>query len=157
MKLSNAFTIFLITFSILYSTVAAKYLVVGGDSFWSLNADLENWSRSNTFYVGDTLIFHYESAAHNVLEVNATNHLTCNHKDPISKNEGGLTIITLEHFGTRYFICGKYNHCNEGLRVEINILTLQGEKSYAPPTIHQKIAIVMLSSLIIMFVMFNFI
>ncbi|KAI3982009.1 hypothetical protein MKX01_018915 [Papaver californicum] len=79
--------------------------LVGGESGWSRDTDWKTWSSSNTFSVGDTIVFVYKPV-HNVLEVNESAYLY-------------FTTVTHDNLGTRYFTCGTEGHCSFGLKVKI--------------------------------------
>ncbi|KAI3862472.1 hypothetical protein MKX03_011560 [Papaver bracteatum] len=110
-----------------YDTSAANY-TVGGSSGWSLDSDVQIWSSSNTFFVGDTLVFLYRPI-HNVLEVNELAYNNCVSSNPIGIYDKTWAIITLESTATRYFICG--THCSKGLKVKI--IVSASTNPHAPP------------------------
>ncbi|KAI3893391.1 hypothetical protein MKW92_051886 [Papaver armeniacum] len=119
----------MIVLSILvYATFAANY-TVGGKSGWSLDSDMQAWSSSKTFKVGDTLVFLY-SRIHNVLEVNEFAYDACVSSNPFSIDHGTSAIIKLDTPGTRYFICRE--HCKSGLKIKIVVTSTT--TSNAPPT-----------------------
>ncbi|KAI3975168.1 hypothetical protein MKX01_020569 [Papaver californicum] len=100
-----------------YASSATDY-TVGGESGWALDSDVQTWSSSRTFSVGDTLVFVYKPV-HNVLEVNEFAYNACSLDNPISVTDGMNTTVTLDTLGTRYFICGTQGHCSSGLKVKI--------------------------------------
>ncbi|KAI3944595.1 hypothetical protein MKW98_021053 [Papaver atlanticum] len=111
MKLMMVLSVFV------YASSATKY-TVGGASGWALDSDVQTWSSSNSFSVGDTLEFVYKPV-HSVLEVNKLAYEACDSANPISVNNGNYTSVTLDTAGTRYFICGAQGHCSSGLKVKI--------------------------------------
>ncbi|KAI3964079.1 hypothetical protein MKW92_035877 [Papaver armeniacum] len=102
---------------LVYASSAAKY-TVGGQSGWALDSDVQSWSSSYSFSVGDTLEFVYKPV-HSVLEVNKLAYEACDSANPISLTNGNYTTVTLDTPGTRYFICGAQGHCSSGLKVKI--------------------------------------
>ncbi|OVA02145.1 Plastocyanin-like [Macleaya cordata] len=109
-----------------YGVYATNYSV-GGETGWDLTSDMTTWSASTIFNPGDNLVFAYKPI-HNVLEVDEDAFDTCNTTTPISINNGGQTVITLDTVGTRYFICGTPGHCGSGLKVQVDVL-LPGNSS----------------------------
>ncbi|RZC66804.1 hypothetical protein C5167_010492 [Papaver somniferum] len=59
-----------------HGTAAGLNFVVGGESGWDLDSDLETWSASQTFSVGDTLEF-VILPSHSMLEVNEISYRSC--------------------------------------------------------------------------------
>ncbi|OIT20969.1 PREDICTED: uclacyanin-3-like [Nicotiana attenuata] len=114
------------------SAMAANH-TVGGNSGWSQGADYTTWAASETFLVGDNLIFSY-GLSHDVLEVTKANYDSCLTTNAISTNGGGMTVITLSSLGKRYFICGTGGHCASGMKLEVNtIATASPPPAAAPP------------------------
>ncbi|KAJ4713649.1 Blue copper protein [Melia azedarach] len=94
---------------------------VGGPTGWDLSSNVQAWSATNTFHVGDTLVFTY-TPAHSVLEVNQLEYTTCGTINPISVHSSGDTVLHLTQPGTRYFICGREGHCAMGLKFRVDVL-----------------------------------
>ncbi|RZC43566.1 hypothetical protein C5167_036513 [Papaver somniferum] len=94
MKLSILLSLFI------YASSATNY-TVGGELGWDLDSDIQTWSSSRNFSVGDTLVFVY-TPVHNVLEVDEVGYNACASDDPISVADDGNTTVTLDSFGTRY-------------------------------------------------------
>ncbi|KAI3889398.1 hypothetical protein MKX03_027040 [Papaver bracteatum] len=133
MKLMMVLSVFV------YASSATKY-TVGGASGWALDSDVQTWSSSYNFSVGDTLEFVYKPV-HNVLEVNKLAYEMCDLDIPISVNNGNYTSVTLDTAGTRYFICGAQGHCSSGLKVKIVVKSTDssgsedsGTNRHNPPT-----------------------
>ncbi|KAI3881976.1 hypothetical protein MKW92_030736 [Papaver armeniacum] len=99
---------------------SARNFIIGGESGWALDSDVQSWSSSHTFNVGDTLVFVYQPI-HNVLEVKASDYKACNLDNPMYIHNGTSTSITLDTLSTRYFICGTQGHCMSGLKVKIEV------------------------------------
>ncbi|XP_022849285.1 uclacyanin-3-like [Olea europaea var. sylvestris] len=107
--------------------MAANYTVGNPDGRWDQSSDLGKWASSKTFFVGDNLIFQY-TLNHDVLEVSKPDFDSCRANNPINSHSGGSTVITLSSQGKRYFICGTAGHCDQGMKLEIDIVTAS-----APP------------------------
>ncbi|CAH1414449.1 unnamed protein product [Lactuca virosa] len=128
------------TTKILMSIVATTMLIelalavdhsVGAPSGgWDTSTDLSSWASSETFTVGDNLVFSY-TPNHNVLEVSKDDYDSCSTSSPISSNSLAPTTIALLGDGSRYFICGTPGHCDQGMKVEIKTVVAA---SPAPPT-----------------------
>ncbi|XP_010247016.1 PREDICTED: uclacyanin 1 [Nelumbo nucifera] len=103
-------------------------LKVGGSSGWDTTTDLQTWAASQSFFVGDSLIFTY-SSIHDVLEVTKADYDSCSSSNPIKSYNDGNTTIQLSSPVKRYFICGKTGHCDQGMKLEVNVLA-----SSTPPT-----------------------
>ncbi|XP_009602744.1 uclacyanin 1-like [Nicotiana tomentosiformis] len=119
---------------VLNSAMAANH-TVGGNGGWSQGADYKTWAASETFLVGDNLIFSY-GLSHDVLEVTKANYDSCATTNAISTNGGGMTVIALSSLGRRYFICGTGGHCASGMKLEVNtIATASPPPAAAPPVL----------------------
>ncbi|KVH95952.1 uclacyanin 1-like [Cynara cardunculus var. scolymus] len=97
---------------------------------WDTSTDLGSWASSETFTVGDNIVFSY-TPNHNVLEVSEADFDSCSTSGPISTNALTPTTIALTAAGSRYFICGTPGHCGQGMKVEIKTVAAS---SSAPPT-----------------------
>lgn len=84
-----------------HGTAAGLNFVVGGESGWDLDSDLETWSASQTFSVGDTLEF-VILPSHSMLEVNEISYRSCNTDNPISFSNSPSTTVSLTSLGARY-------------------------------------------------------
>nr|XP_004251506.1 uclacyanin 1-like [Solanum lycopersicum] len=112
----------LATIAILFgSTMAANHTVGAPQGRWDQSTGLTTWAASETFLVGDSLIFVY-TPNHDVLEVRKSDYDSCQTTNAISTNGGGMTIISLSSTGKRYFICGTGGHCASGMKLEVNTL-----------------------------------
>ncbi|KAI3824752.1 hypothetical protein L1987_06223 [Smallanthus sonchifolius] len=96
---------------------------------WDTSTNLQSWASSETFTVGDNLVFRYTSS-HDVVEVPKDDYDSCSMSNPISTNTASPTTFELTEAGSRYFICGTPGHCDQGMKVEIKtVATTSG-----PPT-----------------------
>ncbi|KAI3880891.1 hypothetical protein MKX03_032716 [Papaver bracteatum] len=122
--------IIMITLCFLMTSSSAANFLVGGASGWALESDMESWSSSHRFNVGDKLAFVYQPI-HNVLEVDAQDYEACNLENPMEIHNQTNTIITLDTLSTRYFVCGTQGHCKSGLKVQI--VTAPPSTHHPPP------------------------
>ncbi|GLJ48798.1 hypothetical protein SUGI_1029000 [Cryptomeria japonica] len=84
--------------------------IVGDSNGWDFNVDYQSWASKHTFREGDNLVFKYNSM-HTVVKVNSSNYETCNPDLPLSEDDNGNTIVSLNSVGEHYFICGIGSHC----------------------------------------------
>lgn len=59
---------------------------------------------------------------HDVVEVDQQGYDTCTIANAIATHDTGETVITLDEPGTRYFVCGRLGHCQQGLKLEVQVL-----------------------------------
>ncbi|KAJ9549308.1 hypothetical protein OSB04_021851 [Centaurea solstitialis] len=98
---------------------------------WDTSTDLGSWASSQTFSVGDNIVFSY-APNHNVLEVSEADYDSCSTSNAISTNALTPTTIALKEAGSRYFICGTPGHCDQGMKVTIK--TVASSSSSPSPT-----------------------
>ncbi|KAJ1382486.1 Phytocyanin domain [Sesbania bispinosa] len=101
--------------------MATNHIVGGPNGGWDATSDLQSWSSSQKFSVGDNLIFQYPPN-HDVVEVTKADYDSCQPTNPIQSYNDGATTIPLSSPGKRYFICGTIGHCSQGMKVEIDTL-----------------------------------
>ncbi|KVI04170.1 uclacyanin 1-like [Cynara cardunculus var. scolymus] len=120
----------LVATAMLLDLVAAVDYTVGApNGGWDQSTDLQSWATSQTFSVGDNIVFQY-SSTHDVLEVSESDYNSCATGSPISTSRSSPTRIALTTAGSRYFICGISNHCSQGMKVQIDAAAAS---SPAPP------------------------
>ncbi|KAE9600188.1 hypothetical protein Lal_00045961 [Lupinus albus] len=107
--------------STLFRCVCGANISIGGVSGWDLTSNIQLWSSTATFHVGDDLVFVY-TPVYDVIEVNEEGYDTCTIANAIATYETGETVISLNEPGTRYFVCGRLGHCQLGLKLEVQIL-----------------------------------
>ncbi|XP_074310101.1 uclacyanin 1-like [Silene latifolia] len=109
--------------AMLFESVSARNITVGGSTGWDLNTNLTQWSYSTPIFVNDSLLFVY-TPAHDVIEVSESDFSICERTRPIGayNNADGVTLIPLPQPGPRYFICGRLDHCFVGLKVRVQVL-----------------------------------
>ncbi|KAL3714790.1 hypothetical protein ACJRO7_006658 [Eucalyptus globulus] len=114
--------------------VATNYVVGGLNGGWDTNTDQATWASSQTFLVGDNLIFQY-SPGHDVSEVTKADYDSCQATSAIQTYTSGSTVIPLTSPGKRYFICSSPGHCAAGMKLQINTLTTSSAPSQSPATL----------------------
>uniref|UniRef100_M8C2P6 Blue copper protein n=1 Tax=Aegilops tauschii TaxID=37682 RepID=M8C2P6_AEGTA len=118
--------------SLVHVVTAADYIVGNPTGGWQGKTDYKSWASAQTFLPGDTLIpanvllrqncaaFKY-SSNHNVLEVTADDYEACSTANPVIIDNSGTTTIALTAPGKRYFICGGPGHCQNGMKLEVEV------------------------------------
>ncbi|XP_021907459.1 uclacyanin 1 [Carica papaya] len=123
-------TILALTAMLIDLAAATNYVVGGTSGGWAVGTELKSWADSQSFLVGDNLIFQY-SPSHDLVEVTKTDFDSCQPTNPIQTYTDGNTAIPLPSPGKRYFICGTPGHCSQGMRLEVETLAT----ATPPPTI----------------------
>ncbi|KAL2491027.1 Basic blue protein [Abeliophyllum distichum] len=95
---------------------AATY-VVGGGGGWTFNVD--SWPNGKRFKAGDTLVFNYNSAIHNVVAVDKGSYQGCTTPRRAKVYKTGKDQIKLVK-GQNFFICNFAGHCQSGMKIAIN-------------------------------------
>ncbi|KAI6702821.1 hypothetical protein NL676_011957 [Syzygium grande] len=93
---------------------------VGDSTGWTQGYDYSTWAASQTFNVGDTLVFTYTSL-HSVDQVSKDDYTNCNSGNALQSYSGGSNSITLSSAGTMYFICPTAGHCSGGMKLAVTI------------------------------------
>ncbi|CAK9161518.1 unnamed protein product [Ilex paraguariensis] len=106
---------------------ASKEFEVGNGVGWRQprvnETELYNhWAARRRFHVGDSLRFEYKNDS--VLVVDKWGYYHCNTSNPISVFSDGNTVINLDRPGSIYFISGDPDHCNNGQRLVVEVITL---------------------------------
>ncbi|XP_075647092.1 mavicyanin-like [Castanea sativa] len=107
--------------------------VVGGSQGWIQTGDYTTWANSQTFAVGDTLLFTYDTT-HQVDEVNQADYNSCTSSNAIKNYNGGSTTIPLTTAGPMYFICPTPGHCTQGMKLSITVVAAGTTPSGSPTT-----------------------
>ncbi|CAH8284485.1 unnamed protein product [Eruca vesicaria subsp. sativa] len=94
---------------------------VGDSSGWELLTNYTNWTQGREFHVGDVLVFNYNKDQHNVMQVNSTAYADCGRENYISLFNKGNDSIIMSEVGEHWFICGMYDHCENGQKLSINV------------------------------------
>lgn len=103
---------------------AATSHVVGGNATgWAIPSNTsfyDQWSASQTFVVGDILVFNFPAGAHNVIQVPKSSYDACSAQNQIGSNlTTSPATVTITSSGTHYYICGFSGHCLAGQRLAI--------------------------------------
>ncbi|CAO2200003.1 unnamed protein product [Urochloa humidicola] len=99
----------------------ATYTVGEPGGSWDLETNLSAWASSINFLAGDELVFNYNAAAHDVIEVDRDGYDSCSAASPVSAAlRTGNDVVQLGGVSlTRYFIYGVPGHCAAGMKLEI--------------------------------------
>ncbi|XP_010250146.1 PREDICTED: umecyanin-like [Nelumbo nucifera] len=113
---------------LLHPSAAQSTTHVVGDSLgWRIPPGgpiaYSTWASSNTFMVGDILVFNFTTGQHDVAEVTKTDFDNCDGSSTIgSVQTTGPARITLNSQGQHYYICTFNGHCAVGQKLAINVL-----------------------------------
>ncbi|XP_077220597.1 early nodulin-like protein 11 [Tasmannia lanceolata] len=130
----------LVISALLHCTAAQTRHVVGGQSLgWTVPpggaATYTTWAASQTFMVGDTLVFNFVTGTHDVTQVSRANYDACNGTSPISRITTGPASVVINSTGDHYYICTFTGHCPAGQKVTINVTaTAPSSPPVAAPT-----------------------
>nr|GMD88320.1 mavicyanin-like [Ipomoea batatas] len=107
---------------------------VGDAAGWTTigNVDYKLWSATKTFQVGDVIVFEYNPQFHNVMQVTHPMYQTCNASSPIATHTTGNDSITINTHGHHFFLCGVPGHCQNGQKLDINVLRAAVVSSSSP-------------------------
>ncbi|CAI9764505.1 unnamed protein product [Fraxinus pennsylvanica] len=94
---------------------AASY-AVGGSGGWTFN--VSGWPKGKKFKAGDTLVFNYNSAIHNVVAVNKGGYQGCTAPGGAKVYQTGKDQIKLVK-GQNFFICSIAGHCQSGMKIAV--------------------------------------
>ncbi|KAI4355599.1 hypothetical protein L6164_004356 [Bauhinia variegata] len=117
----------IIFFAAMNGSVGAKRQFKVGDHLgWqepghNNTAFYSQWAAKNRFQIGDSLVFEYQNDT--VLTVEKEDYYNCDSKDPITAFNNGRSIINLERAGPLYFISGTDNHCENGQRLIVEVMS----------------------------------
>ncbi|XP_050374510.1 blue copper protein-like [Argentina anserina] len=107
---------------------------VGGSEGWVVPVNYNQWSSSEEFNVGDSLLFSYDEHLHNVVEVTEEGFKSCESTAPIAVYSSGSDTITLKRPGHYYFLCGAPSHCEYGQKVEVIVNLPTPETTVSSPS-----------------------
>ncbi|XP_062078094.1 blue copper protein-like [Humulus lupulus] len=93
------------------------------------------WADTQTFVVGDVLVFKFSDAFQDVARVTKDSFKSCNSSEPISLKTKSSANFTLDTIGEYYFIGTKDKHCNMGQKLAINVTAYPGPTPSPAPTI----------------------
>ncbi|KAL4589791.1 hypothetical protein LXL04_002701 [Taraxacum kok-saghyz] len=108
-----------------HGTAAQTTHVVGDALGWNVPptgpSAYITWASSQTFRVGDVLLFNFTTGFHNVAEVSQAAYGPCTTANPISIVTTGPVRLTLNAPGTHYYVCTVGTHCQIGQKLTINV------------------------------------
>ncbi|KAJ8480497.1 hypothetical protein OPV22_024224 [Ensete ventricosum] len=137
MEKAMAMSIFVVLVSIVGGAGLSEAAVysVGDVVGWTIlgSPNYTAWAISQSFKMGDTVVFKYNKNFHNVLEVSKADYKACNAASPIAAYTSGNDSITLKRRGHHFFICGVSGHCSAGQKVDVRIAKLTA--SSAAPSV----------------------
>ncbi|KAG8388357.1 hypothetical protein BUALT_Bualt02G0117400 [Buddleja alternifolia] len=112
-----------------------EFKVGGSDQGWRQPAANETemyalWAATKTFYVGNSLRFEYKNDSVEVVAKWGYYH--CDSSRPISVYKDGNTVINLDKPGPIYFISADPDHCKNGQRLMVEVMTLHSI-THSPP------------------------
>ncbi|KAK4481181.1 hypothetical protein RD792_012062 [Penstemon davidsonii] len=124
-RLNVVMCMIMVLASVLHVSLAQTTHTVGNGLGWLVppggEAAYRTWAASQTFTVGDVLVFNFTTGTHDVAEVSREAYNSCNSTSPISMSTNGPTNITLTSAGEHHFICTFTRHCDLGQRLAINV------------------------------------
>ncbi|GER56539.1 early nodulin-like protein [Striga asiatica] len=98
------------------SAHSTKY-TVGDSKGWTYN--ISGWENGKCFKSGDTLVFKYAAAYHNVVVVDKSSYDSCILPSKAKTYNSGNDKLRLTK-GPNYFICGIHGHCQAGMKIAAN-------------------------------------
>ncbi|ERN13360.1 early nodulin-like protein 1 [Amborella trichopoda] len=118
-------------------TCGAYEFKVGGLHAWGIptkaNAQIyNNWSKSNRFHIGDSLLFLYPPSQDSVIQVAEEAYNGCKTSDPILAMDDGNSLFNLTKPGKYFFISGVAGHCEKSQKLEITVFSSYGD--FYPPS-----------------------
>ncbi|KAK1264110.1 Lamin-like protein [Acorus gramineus] len=123
MASNRIFVVLAILATILPSISLATEHIVGDDDGWRIGFDYSKWAEGKTFQVGDTLVFNYNNAIHNVFKVSGPQFQACYVPVAMANNSltSGHDIVVLKTPGRKWYICGAEGHCGLGQKLVIDV------------------------------------
>ncbi|URE14673.1 Plastocyanin-like domain [Musa troglodytarum] len=119
------------------AVAAATSHTVGGSTGWTIppNATFyPEWAASQTFAIGDTLVFNFATGSHDVMEVAKSDYESCSTANPIGSTiTTGPASVAITSAGEHYYICGFSGHCDAGQKLSITVASSPSATS-PPPT-----------------------
>lgn len=134
MQISCRFLLVFVLATILIEKEAlGKQHAVGGSQGWDESTDFNSWASSQTFKVGDELVFKYTPGLHSVVELGSeSSYKSCDISSALNSLNGGSDTVKLNKPGTRYFACGTSGHCGQGMKLKITTVAGDGTASTTP-------------------------
>ncbi|GAB2293486.1 hypothetical protein Dimus_027687 [Dionaea muscipula] len=117
--------------------VATKEFEVGDREGWHVpdandTSFYNDWAESKRFHIGDSLRFQYNNDS--VLVVDKYGYYHCIIDNAIASYTGdNTTVITLFEPGLIYFISGDAEHCKNGQRLIVDVMSPRDHSLFAGP------------------------
>ncbi|XP_039119115.1 lamin-like protein [Dioscorea cayenensis subsp. rotundata] len=125
----------LLSFSL---SISGNKFTVGDEKGWNPGVNYTTWvNKHKPFYLGDWLVFYYQSGMADVVQVDETSYEKCDASNPIRNySKGRSYAFELNETKHYYFICS-YGYCYQGMKVAINVQKLPPP---SPPPSHPSAA-----------------
>ncbi|CAN0912232.1 Early nodulin-like protein 1 [Linum grandiflorum] len=127
--MARLFSILSLMFLVMAVSEAREILVGGKESktFWKVPGgnltNLDYWAEPLRFSPGDVLVWSLEAKQGSVLQVKKDAYESCDKTNPIKEVKDGDEKVTLDRSGPFYFISGEESKCNNGLKLEVVVLS----------------------------------
>ncbi|KAK4354614.1 hypothetical protein RND71_026808 [Anisodus tanguticus] len=118
-----------LVFRMVIAPAMATEHLVGDEQGWKLKFDYNKWAESKEFHVGDKLIFKYKEGVHNVYKADLSAFQNCAPGANVEPLTSGNDVIELKTPGKKWYFCGIKNHCDQGMKVAVNVLPEVGSPS----------------------------
>ncbi|KAH0448934.1 hypothetical protein IEQ34_022734 [Dendrobium chrysotoxum] len=112
----------LVIFMKMVSSQSHNHLV--GGSIWSIPVSNDfyiTWSSNQSFFVGDNLVFRFDTGLYDVKQVSRREFENCSAENAFRTFEIGPATVSLIEEGMHYFICSFGNYCFLGLKVSVQV------------------------------------
>ncbi|KAL5221196.1 hypothetical protein ABZP36_025909 [Zizania latifolia] len=130
---AKALVVVVMAATVVGTALGATHTVGAPNGSWDLQTNYAQWVSNIKFSVGDQLEFKYSPSMHDVVEVSKADYDACSSSTPIATFNSGDDTIPLPAAGTRYFICGVGNHCNNGMKITVKVEAAATGSNPAPP------------------------
>ncbi|CAL5082604.1 unnamed protein product [Urochloa decumbens] len=96
---------------------------VGDSAGWTIGPNYLTWSQKYNFTAGDTLVFNYVAAQHNVYRVTQDAFRDCEAaaNETMGSWATGHDLVNLTVPGDYYFICDVAGHCLGGMKFAVAV------------------------------------
>ncbi|XP_054791280.1 mavicyanin-like [Prosopis cineraria] len=88
------------------------------------------WASMIRFHVSDSLVFEYKNDS--VVSVDKWDYYHCDASDPITMFNNGNSSINLDQPGSFYFISGLYDHCSNGQKLMVQVISPMSVSAPSP-------------------------
>ncbi|KAF7075584.1 hypothetical protein CFC21_080348 [Triticum aestivum] len=88
------------------------------DKGWTIG--ISGWENGKRFKSGDVLVFKYESAMHNLVQVEERDYNSCLVVGPSKFHDSGNDHIQLAG-GKAFFLCSVMRHCEQGMKMAVTV------------------------------------